>query len=171
MEKREAGIAFCLLLFIFFSKKMFWFWNRGEKENFWWLSKQPTKHKKKARSSAPFCNTSENENVGKWKREGFQCQLILKQFSLGLQTICKAGECCFCVRKNTIFILLLDFEGEGLCSPYHTGGNYCSELSTTEKIVLTWYIEVMSRQSAFEVLKGKLAIGTSYDKLSFWSDK
>lgn len=79
---------------------MFWFWNRGEKKKTsdGFQNNQPNT-KKKACSSAPFCNTSENENVGKWKREGFQCQLIWEQFSLGLQTICKAGECCFCVRK------------------------------------------------------------------------
>lgn len=168
MEKRETGVAFCLLLLILFSKKMFWLWNWGGKRTSdGFQNHQPNI---KARSSAPFCNTSRNENVGKWKWEGFQCKLNLKQFSLAHQSICKAGECYFCGRKMPPFILS-DFEGEGLHSTYHTGGNYCSQLSTTEKIMLTWYIEVTSRQSAFEVLKGKPTIGTTYDRLSFWSDK
>lgn len=69
--------------------------------------------------------------------------------------------------ENTAFIVLSGFKGVGLCRVYHTGGCYCPELSTTEKIILTCYIEVMSRQRAFEVLKGKLRVGTSYDKLCF----
>lgn len=49
----------------------------------------------------------------------------------------KQREGYFYVRKIPTFIRLSVFEGEGLCSIYHTEGSYYPELNTTEKIILT----------------------------------
>ena len=148
---------------MFFFSKTFWIWNWGEKTFDGFQNNQPNTE---TCFSAPFCNTSHNENVGKWKWEEFQWKPILNIF---LWAYKGRGGLLLC-EENTALILLSVLDGEGLCSIYHIGG-YCPELSTTEKIILTWYIEVVSRQRAFEVLKGKLRVWTSYDKLSVWSDK
>lgn len=122
-------------------------WNWGEKAFDWFQNNQPNRE---TCFSASFCNTSQNENVSKWKWEEFKQKLIFKHFSLDLK---REGRQLLC-EENAAFILLSVFEGEDLCSIYHTGGIYCPKLSTTEKIILTWYIEVMSRQRALKCSRG-----------------